>query len=478
MDSIPLALTYDDVLLVPQFSTVKSRKDIDCSTQFSRQIRLQAPFVSSNMDTVTEARMAIAVAEFGGIGVIHRFLPIEAQVKEVAKVKRYQSRVIEDPHTIGPEATIGEARRLMTGLQIRGLPVVDRGRVLLGILTHRDVQLAEDGALVTHRMTPRERLVVAAPDVSVESAMQLLSERRLEKLPLVDDEGRLAGLITAKDLARDLALTKATRDDKGRLRVAAAVGVVGDYQERAQALVDADADALVLDIAHGDSALMLSAIQQLRERFGDISLVAGNVATSEAAQRMIEAGIDGLKVGVGSGAMCITRQIAGVGVPQFTAVLQSAQVARKHGVPVIADGGIRMPGDVAKAIGAGASTAMLGALLAGTEESPGFVILRNGRKMKVARGMASTEASAGRALRDDPTLGRWESAESESEPAAEGIQAPVPYRGSAEEVFQHLLAGLRSGMSYSDADSIAQMWKNARFVRQTEAGIREAGEGV
>lgn len=476
MDSIPLALTYDDVLLVPQFSSIKSRKDVDCATRFTKQIELRVPFVSSNMDTVTESRMAIAVAEFGGVGVIHRFLPIDAQVKEVTKVKRYQSRVIEDPHTISANATLDEARRMMARFQIHGLPVVDADRMLLGILTNRDVQLADAGDLVSEFMTPRERLLVAPADVSVEEARRRLSERRVEKLPLVDGQGRLAGLITAKDLSRDLALTWATRDEKGRLRVAAAVGVVGDFLDRAEALADAGTDALVLDIAHGDSVLMVCAVHQLRERLGDIPLVAGNVATPEAAERMIEAGVDAIKVGVGPGAMCITRQIAGVGVPQFTAVSQTARAAQKHGVPVIADGGIRMPGDVAKAIGAGASTVMLGTMLAGTDESPGFFIRRNGRKMKVARGMASTEASVGRAMQDSTESG-WTAGESaESDAGAEGIQTPVAHRGAVAEVLQHLLAGLRSGMSYCGAQDIQEMWSKARFVRQTESGIREAGE--
>ena len=477
MEPIPLALTYDDVMLVPQFSSIRSRQDVDCTSQFTRQIRLNAPFVSSNMDTVTESKMAIALAEFGGIGVIHRFLPVEAQVKEVSKVKRYQSRIIEDPYTISPDASISEARMRMEQFQVHGLPVVKDDRKLLGILTHRDVQLAAGTDLVSERMIPMESLLFSPPDVSMEEARRLLAERRLEKLPLVDSEGRLTGLITAKDLANDLALSGATRDEKGRLRVAAAVGVVGDFQDRADALVEAEADALVLDIAHGDSALMLSAVHQLRDRFDDVSLVAGNVATAEGAERIIEAGVDAIKVGVGPGSMCITRQVAGVGVPQFTAVLTTAEVGQRHGVPVIADGGIKNSGHVAKAMGAGASTVMLGTLLAGTDESPGFFILRNGRKMKLARGMASKEASVARAARDDPTLegAGYESAEAEV--AAEGIETPVPHRGSAREVLQQLLAGLRSGMSYCDAGNIEHMWKNASFVRQTESGVREVGEG-
>jgi IMP dehydrogenase len=475
MQSIPLALTYDDVLLVPQFSAVRSRREVDCTAAFTRQIPLKAPLVSANMDSVTEGRMAVAVAEFGGIGVIHRFLPIQAQAAEVAKVKRYQSQVIESPQTISPRATVGEARQVMARLGIGGLPVVDSSQRLLGLLTRRDVHLAEDAALVSERMTPRERLVVASADVTIEEARRRLSERRLEKLPLVDASDRLAGLITAKDLSRDVTLGRATRDDKGRLRVAAAVGVVGDFLERAEALHEAGVDAVVVDIAHGDSQLMVSAMGELRERLGDLPLVAGNIATAEAAQRLIEAGADALKVGVGPGSMCITRQVAGVGVPQFSAVLECARTAQRHGVPVIADGGVRYPGDVAKAIGAGASTVMLGNLLAGTDESPGLVILRNGHKMKVARGMASHEAGLDRALREDPAQGwaRWEAAEAEV--AAEGIQAPVAYRGAAQEVLQHLLSGLRSGMSYSGATTIPELWQKARFVRQTAAGIQEAG---
>ena len=475
MEAIPLALTYDDVLLVPRFSSIKSRREVDCATRFTRQIAMNAPFVSSNMDTVTESRMAIAVAEFGGIGVIHRFLPIDVQAKEVAKVKRYQSRIIDDPHTISPTATVGEARRIMRRMQIHGLPVVDGFRLLVGMLTHRDILLVGDTALVSERMTPRDRLLVAPPDILVDEARWLLAEHRLEKLPLVDGKGRVVGLITAKDLSRDLALSSATRDEKGRLRVVAAVGAVGDFQDRAEALMEADVDALVIDIAHGDSVMMISAVQQLRERFGDMPLVAGNVATPEGAERLIEAGADAIKVGVGPGAMCVTRRIAGVGVPQFTAVLRTAEVGHAHGVPVIADGGIQTPGEVAKAIGAGASSVMLGTLLAGTDESPGFVILRNGRKMKVARGMASTEAAVGRAIQDDPAVdwANWESVESVA--AAEGIQTPVPYRGAAEEVFEYLLAGLRSGMSYCNADNVKEMWENASFVRQTESGVREAG---
>jgi len=429
------------------------------------------------MDTITEGRMAIAMAEFGGIGIIHRFLPIEAQVREVTLVKRCQSRVIEDPHTISSGATIEQARQLMEQLGINGLPVVEDDR-LVGILTQRDIHLAVADAPVSTRMTPWDRLVMAQPGISLEEARRILLERRLEKLPVVDSRGRLVGLITAKDLSREQGFDDATCDDKGRLRVAATVGVVGDFIERSQALVEAEADALVIDIAHGDSAMMLSAVRKVRERLGDVPLVAGNVATAEGTERLSDAGVDAIQVGVGPGSMCTTRQVAGAGVPQFTAVLESAEVAHKHGVPVIADGGLRYPGDIAKAIGAGASTVKLGNLLAGTDESPGLIMMRDGGKVKVARGMASREAAFDRALRDDPVhgLATWESTETHTTP--EGIQATVPYRGSVPEVLQELLGGLRSGMSYCDAINVEQMWRNARFVCQTRGGIREAGPHV
>ena len=475
MRSIPLGLTYDDVLLVPRFSSLRSRRDVDIATKFTRQIALRTPFVSANMDTVTTARMAIAIAEFGGIGVVHRFMPISAEVSEVTKVKRHHPPVIEDPQVVSPDATIGDARRLMGQLNISGLPVVWEGGQLVGILTHRDVQMAENETSVSEHMTQSEYLVVGPADISLDEARLTLSRRRLEKLPLVDDSGRLVGLITSKDLWESQDLNRAARDNEGRLRVAAAVGIVGDYLERAEALVEAGVDALVLDVAHGESSIMLTAIHQVRERLGNVPLVAGNVATPEGTKRLIDAGVDAVKIGVGPGSLCTTRQVAGAGVPQFTAVLQCAEVARECEVPVIADGGIRNSGDAAKAIGGGASTVMVGDLLAGTDESPGMVVHRDGRKFKVARGMASAEAAADRVQREDPTRGwaGWDMVEPDVAP--EGVQTLVLYRGSAREALEQLAAGLRSGMSYSDALDIGEMWKNASFVRQTEAGRRESG---
>lgn len=474
MGQIPLALTYDDVLLIPQFSSIRSRHDVSTATKFTNQITLNTPFISANMDTVTGGRMSIAMAEFGGIGVLHRFQPIQNEVSEVAMVKRYQSEVVEVPHTVSPDVTLSEANQTMSRLGVSGLPVVDEYNKLVGILSRRDVQLVSDKMLVSDRMTPLERLLTAPQDVTLEQARHMLSQSRLEKLPLVDEEGRLVGLITAKDLSKRSGAEHASRDSKGRLRVVAAVGVVGDFLKRAQALVEAGADALVIDIAHGNSVLMLSAIRQLRELLGDVPLVAGNVAGGEATKRLIEAGVDAIKVGVGPGALCTTRQVAGVGVPQFTALLQSAEVAHKYGIPIVADGGIRYSGDVAKAIGAGASTVMLGSLLAGTDESPGVVIMREGRRIKMARGSASAEAAIDRAIRDDPIL-RWTTSDVVNTDAApEGIQSPVPYRGPVREVLGQFCAGLRSAMSYCDATTIEQMWQNAQFVQQTQAGLREA----
>ena len=365
---MPLALTYEDVLLQPRFSTVRSRRDVDTSAYFARQIALKTPLISANMDTVTEARMAIAMARFGGIGGIHRFMSVDDQAAEVERVKRRQSHVIHDPVTIMPTASISDARSIMERRDISGLPVVDDAG-LLRMLTSRDIMLADAGQLVSARMTPRDRLITAPPDIGLQPAKRLLSENRLEKLPLVDDENRLVSLITARDIlsanAPDTA--NATQDEQGRLRVAAAVGVVDDYVDRARMLADAGADAIVIDVAHGDSQLMLDAIATLRDQLGDMPLVAGNVATADGARRLAEAGVDAIKVGVGPGSICITRRVAGVAVPQLTAVLECGAVAHQHGIPIIADGGIRYPGDVAKAIAAGASAVMLGSVLAGSE---------------------------------------------------------------------------------------------------------------
>jgi len=475
MDShLRLGLTYDDVLLQPKFSTVSSRKQVSVATQLSRHIRLSIPIVSANMDTVTEAAMAIAMARMGGIGIIHRFLPIAQQVAQVKQVKRSQGWLIEEPYTIAPNQTVAEARRVMQSHTVSGLPVVDESNRLLGIITSRDILFASDDATVAERMTPRSRMITAPPDTDAATARQMMDEHRLEKLPLVDEQGYLRGLMTSKDLQRTLQFPYLTHDERGRLRVGAAIGVVGDFLERAEALAEGGADVLVIDIAHGHAEHAMKAIEAVRSRLGSVELIAGNVATGDGARDLANAGVDAVKVGVGPGSICITRLVAGVGVPQLTAVFDSAQAVADLGVPIIADGGIRESGDITKALAAGASTVMIGSLLAGTHESPGVTIMRGGRRYKVARGMASAEAALYRAQREESEKGwaEWEADVREIVP--EGVEAAVPYRGTAEEVILQLVGGLRSGMSYCNARTVEELRRNATFIRITEAGRRES----
>lgn len=463
-----LGLTFDDVLLVPRRSPVTSRRQVDTRTLLCRGIELAIPIVSASMDTVTEAEMAIAIAREGGIGIIHRFLPIADHVAEVRKVKRAESVVIERPYTVGPEATVREAAAFMEEHGSAGILVIDRDQRLLGIVTARDVLFEEDlDRPITTVMTPRERLITAPVGTPVEQAKEILHRHRIEKLPLVDTEGRLGGLITSRDIQSRLKYPNATKDQKGRLRVGAAIGVRGDYLERAQALVEAEVDVLVIDIAHGHSELVFKTIEAVRARCGDIPLIAGNVATGEGARDLIACGVDGVKVGVGPGSTCTTRIVTGAGVPQLTAILHCAEAAAEAGIPVIADGGIRTSGDLVKALAAGAHTVMLGNLLAGTEESPGATITRNGRQYKVYRGMASLWTSAERRdmPREDELL---------SEIVPEGIEALVPYRGRVSGVLAQLIGGLRSGMSYCGATTLQELRENARFMRITEAGLQES----
>ena len=473
----PLALSYDDVLLVPQRSPIASRSDVDTTARFTRRITLAAPVVSANMDTVTGARMAIAMARAGGIGVIHRFLTIDEQVAEVARVKRAEALVIEDPFTIAPDITLEAALKEMRDRGASGLVVIDGDRRPVGILTRRDTLLQDDmGAPVSGLMTPAERLIVAPEGIEADAAARMLREARIEKLPLVDGDGRLAGLITLKDLMQRKERPDATKDARGRLAVAAAIGVRGDHLERAKALVEAGADALVLDIAHGHMEQALAAIGDVREWVGDTEVIAGNVATAEGAEDLIAAGADAIKVGVGPGSVCSTRVVAGVGVPQFTAVAACAAACRAHDVPLIADGGIRAGGDVAKAIGAGADTVMVGNLLAGADESPGMVVNRGGQRVKVFRGMASAGAAAARRAIDGDVMEALarEDQTDFSPIVPEGVEAVVPLRGSAGSVVHELVGGLRSGMSYSNATTIAEMQERARFVRITPAGLKES----
>jgi IMP dehydrogenase len=469
----PLALTYDDVLLVPCRSGVVSRRDVDTSTRLTRDLRLNIPVVSANMDTVTEARMARAMAREGGIGIIHRFMPIEQEAAEIQRVKRPEEAVGgRQLHTIAPSRTVGEAMTLMGRHNVNSLLVVGEGDRLLGIVTSRDVLFAEDPSQSVERlMTGGEQLVTAPVGTRLEQARRILHEHRLEKLPLVDATGHLRGLITARDVLRLTEHPNAARDSQGRLLVGAAIGAVGDYLERADALVAAEVDVLVVDIAHGHSEHALRATRRVKDAFPDVQLIAGNVATAEGARDLAEAGADAIKVGVGPGAACSTRLVAGVGVPQLTALFDCVAAMAEMGLPIIADGGVRTSGDLTKALAAGAETVMIGSLLAGTEESPGRTVLRGGGRFKVYRGMASLGAADARRQRETSEDMLYELA---AAVVPEGVEAVVPFRGSLSDVLYQQVGGLRSGMSYLNARTLLELRANARFVRMTDAGRAES----
>jgi IMP dehydrogenase len=465
-------LTYDDVLLLPRYSTIRSRRDVDTSTRLTKRISLRMPIVSANMDTVTEAEMAIAMARHGGIGIIHRFNTVEQQVSQVKAVKRSESFVIENPFTISPDATVGDARELLDQHHITGLPVVDAANKLLGLLSGRDILFVnDDSRRVRDCMTPGEKLVTASVGTTITQAEGILERYKVEKLPLVDDSGTLAGLITLRDILKRTLHPESSKDQKGRLLVGAAIGVVGDFLERAQELLNAGCDVLVVDIAHGHSENAIHAVCELRKRLGDIDLIAGNVATAAGTRDLIEAGVDAVKVGVGPGSICITRVVTGVGVPQLTAVMDSVDEADKYGVPIIADGGVRASGDVSKAIAAGASTVMCGNTLAGTRESPGVVVVRNGRRFKASRGMASATATLERRRREKSG---WEGETDLSDVVPEGVEGMVPFKGDVAEVLVQLVGGLRSGMSYLGARTLAEFRDNAEFIQITGASLRES----
>jgi IMP dehydrogenase len=470
MSEIRIGLTYDDVLLVPCRSRVRSRQDVSTRSSFTPGIDLEVPIVSANMDTVTTAPMAVAMAQLGGIGVVHRFLAIEEEAAEVRRVKRYLTHVVAEPYAVEPGLTLAQARAEADRLAVTGFLVIDPERRLLGLLTARDLLAGEDGDRVEALMTPRERLVTAAPGIALDDARRLLTANRIEKLPLVDGDGRVTGLVTLRDLALADRYPRATRDTLGRLCVAAAIGIRGDYLDRANELVGAEVDALVLDIAHGHADAAIEAVAELKGAWPDVEVVAGNVATGDGVKDLAAAGADAVKVGIGPGFACTTRLVAGVGVPQLSAVLECSAAARETGVPLIADGGIRRAGHVATAMGAGASTVMVGSLFAGREESPGDVVRRRGQLFKVYRGMASRSAAAARLAIE----GRGDSLD---QYVAEGEEMEFPLRGSVAQVVEELDGGLRSGMSYVDATSITEFWDKASFVRQTEAGERESHPG-
>jgi IMP dehydrogenase len=466
-------LTFDDVLLVPKRSDIRSRKDVSTRSTLVRGIELHIPILSANMDTVTETAMAIAMAQVGGIGILHRFMPAGNQVECVRKVKRAESLVVQDPETIHGDATVGDARLHMAETGVGGLMVVDGENHLLGIVTTRDVLLANGNTdPIQTVMTPLDRLVVSGHSESLEAARKKLHEYRVEKLPLIDAEGRVVGLITAQDIVKIQEHPNATKDSRGRLRVGVAIGVQADDLARAEACLEAGADVLVVDIAHGHSAHTIRMVGDLKRRFPDAPVIAGNVATPEGVQDLCDAGADAVKVGVGAGSICITRVVTGFGVPQLTAVIECAEAAHKLGIPIIADGGLRTSGDITKALAGGANTVMVGSMLAGTDESPGVPIVRQGRRYKVVRGMASLTANVARRRMDrEEEL----AAEEWAEVVPEGVEAMVPYRGSVNDILQQLVGGLRSGMSYAGAQTIEELWEKAEFVRITGAGLQESG---
>ncbi len=468
-------LTFDDVLLVPKRSPVRSRRDVNTATRLSRRISLNIPIVSANMDTVTESAMAIAMARAGGIGIIHRFMPIERQAAEVARVKRSEGYVVEHPYTVSPDTLVRDVRRLMQEYDTGGILVVDEENHLLGIITTRDLLFLEDDQLRARDiMTPRERLVTAAPGTTLEEAKRILWQHRIEKLPLVTPDNTVVGLITAKDIVNREKFPLATKDAKGRLRVGAAIGVRPGFLRRAEALLEAGADVLVVDIAHGHSDNCIDAVKALRRHFGEnVEIIAGNVATAAGTADLIDAGVDAVKVGIGPGSICVTRVVTGFGVPQITAIQECARVARDAGIPIIADGGIRNSGDLVKALAAGASSVMVGSLLAGTTESPGRVVIRNGRRYKIVRGMASLTANIDRQRVTDEVRETGQEIDWEKV-VPEGVEAVVPYRGNVSEVLEQLVGGLRSGLSYGGAFTIEELWDNAEFIQITPAGLFES----
>lgn len=464
-----LALTYDDVLLVPQYSDIASRKKLDIQTRLTRKLHVQIPIVSSNMDTVTEAEMAIAIAREGGIGIIHRFLPIHEQAAQIKRVKKTESFVVENPFALNTLHTVGDARHIVEETGTGGILILNGGEQIVGIVTTRDLLFENDDTkLITAIM--RKEVITAPANTTLSQAEKILHQHRIEKLPLVDERGRLAGLITLKDIMKQLQYPRATKDARGRLAVGAAVGVKERDMERVEAMLEAGADCIVIDIAHGDSRQEIEMLSNMRKRFPHAQIIAGNVATTDGTKRLCDAGADAVKVGVGPGSICVTRLVAGSGVPQLTAVIQCAETARAYDVPTMADGGIRYPGDAAKALAAGAETVMIGSLLAGTDESPGLLMTRKGHKYKASRGMASTAANLDRKERDGERVAQ----DDLDEYVAEGVEAAVPYRGKAREVLTQLVGGIQSGMSYSGAHTLAEFRDKAIFVRMTGAGLKES----
>ena len=458
-------ITFDDVLLVPSYSEVLPNQ-VDLSTQLTKKIRLNIPLMSAGMDTVTENRMAIAMARQGGIGVIHKNMSIEEQAEEVDKVKRSEHGVITDPFYLSPEHTLQDANELMAKYRISGVPITV-GKKLVGIITNRDLKFEEDFSKKIKESMTSEGLITAKEGITLDEAKRILSAARKEKLPLVDDEGNLKGLITIKDIEKQIKYPLSAKDVQGRLLCAAAVGVTSNIMDRIEALIKAKVDAIVIDTAHGHSANVIRIVKMVREAYSDIQIIAGNVATGEAVQELIKAGVDAVKVGIGPGSICTTRVVAGIGVPQITAIMNSYEVAKTYGIPIIADGGIKYSGDITKALAAGANVCMMGSIFAGCDESPGTYELYQGRKYKVYRGMGSIAAME-KGSRD-----RYFQTDAKKL-VPEGVEGRVAYKGTLEDTVFQLIGGLKAGMGYCGANNIDTLQRTSKFVKITAASLRES----
>ena len=459
-------LTFDDVLLIPAKSDVLP-KEVSTKTVLARDVVLNAPIMTAAMDTVTESKMAIAIAREGGIGVIHKNMPIERQADEVDKVKRSENGVIVNPFYLSKDHTVGDANELMAKYKISGVPICDDDNKLVGIITNRDMRFLDDYSVKIEDVMTKDNLVTAPVGTTLSEAQEILRHHKIEKLPIVDGEGRLKGLITIKDIEKAVQYPNAARDKGGRLLCAAAIGVTSDVLERATALVNAGVDVLVLDSAHGHSAGIMNCVKKVKAAFPEIALIAGNVATAEATEDLIKAGADAVKVGIGPGSICTTRVVAGIGVPQVTAIYEAAKVANKYGIPIVADGGMKYSGDVVKALAAGGNTVMLGSMLAGCEESPGECEIYQGRRFKVYRGMGSLAAMA------NGSKDRYFQ-EDNKKLVPEGVEGRVPYKGTVGEAVFQILGGLRAGMGYCGCATSAELQEKAQFVRITGAGLKES----
>ena len=458
-------ITFDDVLLVPAYSEVIPNQ-VDVSTHLTKKVKLNIPFMSAGMDTVTEHRMAIAMARQGGIGIIHKNMSIEAQAEEVDKVKRSENGVITDPFYLSPEHTLKDADELMAKFRISGVPITE-GKKLVGIITNRDLKFEEDYSKKIKECMTSEHLVTAKEGVTMEEAKRILAKARVEKLPIVDENFNLKGLITIKDIEKQIKYPNSAKDDHGRLLCGAAIGITANVLERTEALVNAKVDVVVLDSAHGHSANVINCVKMIKEKFPDLQVIAGNVATGEATRALIEAGVDAVKVGIGPGSICTTRVVAGIGVPQITAVMDCYAVAKEYGIPIIADGGIKYSGDVTKALAAGGNVCMMGSMFAGCDESPGDFELYQGRKYKVYRGMGSIAAM------ENGSKDRYFQ-ENAKKLVPEGVEGRVAYKGHLEDTVFQLIGGLRSGMGYCGAENIEALKQNGKFVKISAASLKES----